>query len=112
MSRPNIVVADHAGFCYGVESAIKKIQKQLGTHNNVYTMSEVVHNQRVNDDLKQGGLHFEPDRDKIPDDSLVVLRTHGVPQETYDYFSKRGIPCLDVTCPFVSKTHRLIANLQ
>lgn len=112
MSRPNIVVADHAGFCYGVESAIKKIQKQLGTHNNVYTMSEVVHNQRVNDDLKQEGLHFEPDRDKIPDDSLVVLRTHGVPQETYDYFSKRGIPCLDVTCPFVSKTHRLIANLD
>lgn len=112
MSKPEIIVADHAGFCYGVESAIKKIQKQLGTHNNVYTMSEVVHNKRVNDDLKQEGLHYEEDRDKIPDDSLVVLRTHGVPKETYEYFQKRGIPWLDVTCPFVSKTHRIIANLD
>lgn len=112
MSRPQIIVADHAGFCFGVTNAVKKIEQELGQNSNVYAMSEIVHNDRVNQDLKEKGLYFEADPDRIPDDATVMLRTHGVPQSTYNYFQNRGIPTVDLTCPFVARTHKLIAGLD
>ena len=112
MSRPQIIVADHAGFCFGVTNAVKKIEQELGQNSNVYAMSEIVHNDRVNQDLKEKGLYFEADPDRIPDDATVMLRTHGVPQSTYNYFQNRGLPTVDLTCPFVARTHKLIAGLD
>ena len=112
MSQPEIIVADHAGFCFGVTSAVNSIQKEIGKNPRVYAMSEIVHNPRVNSDLEKEGLHFGPNKEEIPDDAEVILRTHGEPRATYEYFESRGIPCLDVTCPFVSKTHRLISKLD
>lgn len=112
MSQPEIIVADHAGFCFGVTSAVNSIQKEIGKNPRVYAMSEIVHNPRVNSDLEKEGLHFVPNKEEIPDDAEVILRTHGEPRATYEYFESRGIPCLDVTCPFVSKTHRLISKLD
>lgn len=112
MSQPEIIVADHAGFCFGVTSAVNSIQKEIGKNPRVYAMSEIVHNPRVNSDLEKEGLHFVPNKEEIPDNAEVILRTHGEPRATYEYFESRGIPCLDVTCPFVSKTHRLISKLD
>ncbi len=112
MTKPTIILADHAGFCFGVQNAIDKIEEDIRKHSNVYSFSEIVHNKRVNDDLAANGLHFENVMEDIPKDAEVVLRTHGVPEETYRFFRERGNTILDVTCPFVGKTHRLIQKLD
>ena len=69
MSQPEIIVADHAGFCFGVTSAVNSIQKEIGKNPRVYAMSEIVHNPRVNSDLEKEGLHFVPNKEEIPDDA-------------------------------------------
>ena len=110
--RPNVIIADHAGFCFGVQRAVDTIKADLQKHPNVYAMGEVVHNDFVNDELREEGIHFEEDETLIPDDAFVILRTHGVPKRIYDYFSERGIPYDDVACPFVKKTHRIVSGLD
>ena len=107
-----IIVAEHAGFCFGVERAIDQIEDYLKTHPNVYAMGQVVHNNAVNERLEGMGLHFEEDETKIPDDAQVVLRTHGVPKRIYEYYEGRNIPYLDVACPFVKRIHKIVEGLD
>ena len=107
-----IIVAEHAGFCFGVEKAIDRIEDLLKNTQNVYSMGQVVHNNAVNDALAAKGLRFEEDETKIPDDAYVVLRTHGVPKRVYDYYDDRNIPYLDVVCPFVERIHKLVEKLD
>ena len=107
-----IIVAEHAGFCFGVERAIDQIEEYLKTQPNVYAMGQVVHNNAVNERLEGMGLHFEEDETKIPDDAQVVLRTHGVPKRIYEYYDERNIPYLDVACPFVKRIHKIVEELD
>lgn len=107
-----IILADHAGFCFGVERAIRQIEDYLKDHPNVYAMGQVVHNNDVNDRLEGLGLHFEEDETKVPSDAQVVLRTHGVPKRVYEFYEKRGIPTLDVVCPFVKRIHKIVEKFN
>ena len=107
-----VILADHAGFCFGVERAIDQIEDYLKTQPNVYAMGQVVHNNAVNERLESMGLHFEEDETKVPDDAQVVLRTHGVPKRVYEYYEERGIPYLDVACPFVKRIHKIVEKLD
>lgn len=107
-----IIVADHAGFCWGVERAIQQIEDYLQKEPNVYAMGQVVHNNDVNNRLSGMGLHFEEDETLVPEDAQVVLRTHGVPKAVYTYFEDRNIPYLDVVCPFVKRVHKLVEKLN
>lgn len=110
--RPDVIVAEHAGFCFGVQTAMNKIDRVLEEQKNVYAMGEVVHNDFVNRGLSERGMHFEEDPEKIPDNAFVVLRTHGVPKSVYRRFDERGIPYEDVACPFVKKIHRIVSGLN
>lgn len=35
-------------------------------------------------------------------------RSHGVPASVYDRLREREVDCLDATCPFVAKIHRIV----
>ena len=58
-----IFLARHFGFCYGVENAIeipfKTIDENPG--KKIYLLSEMIHNPRVNADLKERGVVFLQD---------------------------------------------------
>ncbi|MBQ8063270.1 MAG: bifunctional 4-hydroxy-3-methylbut-2-enyl diphosphate reductase/30S ribosomal protein S1 [Clostridia bacterium] len=107
-----IILADHAGFCFGVDRAIQQIEEYLKEQPNVYAMGQVVHNNDVNDRLAGLGLHFEEDETKVPEDAQVVLRTHGVPKRVYDYYKGKQMPYLDVVCPFVKRIHKIVAGFD
>ncbi|MBR1704818.1 MAG: bifunctional 4-hydroxy-3-methylbut-2-enyl diphosphate reductase/30S ribosomal protein S1 [Clostridia bacterium] len=107
-----IILADHAGFCFGVDRAIQQIEEYLKEQPNVYAMGQVVHNNDVNDRLAGLGLHFEEDETKMPEDAQVVLRTHGVPKRVYDYYEGKQMPYLDVVCPFVKRIHKIVAGFD
>lgn len=107
-----IILADHAGFCFGVERAIRQIEDYLKEQPKVYAMGQVVHNNDVNKRLEDLGLHFEEDETKVPEDAQVVLRTHGVPKRVYDYYEEKGMPYLDVACPFVKRIHKIVSQFD
>ena len=44
------------------------------------------------------------------DADVVVIRSHGVAKYIYDIMDERGITCVDATCPFVKKIHKIVAE--
>ena len=38
----------------------------------------------------------------------VIIRAHGVAKEIYDIMEANGLECIDATCPFVKKIHRIV----
>ena len=54
-----IVVAEHSGFCFGVERAIKIAFDKLNDNINkrdIYTLGPLIHNQQVIDKLQNAGV--------------------------------------------------------
>ena len=39
---------------------------------------------------------------------VVIIRSHGVPKHIYDILNKQGLVCVDATCPFVKKIHKIV----
>lgn len=112
MGQRRIIVAQHAGFCFGVDRAVSMIDQALDTHDHVYALGPVVHNDAVNDRLCQRGMILEENLDQIPEKELVILRAHGVPKSTYDYLNQKGMEYVDVACPFVLRIHKIVSGLD
>ena len=109
------VIARHFGFCYGVENAIETIYKIIAENKerNIYLLSEMIHNPKVNQDLEDLGVRFLMDtkgtelisRDLLTTDDIVVIPAFGTTVEIEQELLSRGIQVeqYDTTCPFVEK---------
>ncbi len=109
------VIARHFGFCYGVENAIeisyKAIEENAG--KNVYLLSQMIHNQEVNQDLQSRGIRFILDTDgtqfipwdAIGKDDVVIIPAFGTTIEIEQLLLDKGVEIqkYNTTCPFVEK---------
>lgn len=105
---PNITLAKSAGFCFGVDRAVKLVYKELDKGGKVCTLGPIIHNQNVVDDLKRKGVRIIEKIDELEPDERVVIRSHGVGKSIYDEIAEKGNQCIDATCPFVSKIHKIV----
>lgn len=105
---PNITLAKSAGFCFGVDRAVKLVYKELDKGGKVCTLGPIIHNQNVVDDLKMKGVRIIEKIDELEPDERVVIRSHGVGKSIYDEIAEKGNQCIDATCPFVSKIHKIV----
>ena len=105
-----VILAKSAGFCFGVKRAVETVYEQTGTENRIYTYGPIIHNEEVVKDLESKGvtvLEGEEDLRKL-DKGTVVIRSHGVPREICEMIEKNGLACVDATCPFVKRIHRIV----
>ena len=108
----HIELAKTAGFCFGVKRAVETVYEQIRCHEDrkIYTYGPIIHNEEVIKDLRKQGvqvLHSEEDIQKI-EDGVVVIRSHGVSRRIYDLLEEKNLTCIDATCPFVKKIHRIV----
>ena len=40
--------------------------------------------------------------------AAVIIRAHGVPEEIYEIMEQKGLECIDATCPFVKRIHKIV----
>lgn len=111
--RREIILAKSAGFCFGVDRALRLALDFAKEHNleNVYCLGELIHNNLTNESYTKRGVKIEDDYKLIPDRANVIIRAHGVPKEVYDDFEKRKINYIDCTCPFVFKIHKIVSEI-
>ena len=103
--RPDIILAKSAGFCFGVDRAVKTVFKSVDESKlRVYTLGEVIHNNTINNELKEKGVIIENDYKKIPKNADVVIRAHGVPEKVYTYFEVKH-QCLSLTAVQLWRTY-------
>jgi len=100
-----IIVGKTAGFCFGVENAVTKAEKELEIRKPVYCLGELVHNRQVVEDLTKKGIVFIDD---IKDaKGKVIIRSHGVSKEIYEVAKAKNVELVDLTCPKVLKIHEI-----
>ncbi|MEO8512192.1 MAG: 4-hydroxy-3-methylbut-2-enyl diphosphate reductase [Ignavibacteria bacterium] len=109
------LIARHFGFCYGVENAIEIAYRSLEQNpgKQVYLLSEMIHNPKVNEDLSSRGVKFIREHngrqiipwDDLKTDDIVIVPAFGTTLEIQQILSDRGIDPYkyDTTCPFVEK---------
>ena len=98
-----IILAKTAGFCFGVNRAVKLTYELLAQGRPVATLGPLIHNPQVVEDLESKGAITCDSVDDVPDGCEVVIRSHGVGQSVYDKISTRRLAYHDATCPFVTK---------
>lgn len=106
-----IIVGKLAGFCGGVINSVTKTEKLLEEYKELYCLGELVHNKQVVDKLKNKGLIVVDDLGEVPDNSMVIIRAHGVANNIYEEAYKRNIRLFDLTCPNVLKIHEQAKEL-
>ena len=105
-----IILAKTAGFCFGVNRAVKLTYELLEQGRPVATLGPLIHNPQVVEDLESKGAITCDSVDDVPDGCEVIIRSHGVGQSVYDKISTRRLAYHDATCPFVTKIHKIAAQ--
>lgn len=107
LTNCKILVAKTAGFCFGVDRAIKIVYNELNNRvKKVVTLGPIIHNQRVVSDLERKGV-FAVDSVEDAGECVAVIRSHGVSKSVYDELKAIGAQIVDATCPFVSRIHNI-----
>lgn len=103
-----VLVAKHSGFCFGVSRAVEMAERLGASTGTVRTYGNIIHNERVVEDLKQKGVLPVTSLEGLQEGDTLIIRAHGAPPRIFEECRERGIATVDATCPFVKRIHRLV----
>ncbi len=104
-----IKIAKTAGFCFGVDRAVKLVYEELEKDcAKVATLGPIIHNKDVVEDLKNKGVRIVENVCELESGEKAVIRSHGVGRDIYDELTKKGNQYIDATCPFVARIHKIV----
>ena len=106
----DIIVSEHAGFCFGVKRALETAEEAIADGQPVHSMGPLIHNPQVVQELADRGL-TPLEGGTYPARGRVVLRTHGVPPDVVAALQAAGCEIVDATCPFVKRVHEEVRRL-
>ncbi len=106
----SVILGEKAGFCFGVDRAIKLIEKLLSDGKKVATLGPIIHNNRVIEDLENKGVRVVDSSEEVEAGAVLVLRTHGVTREVLKRVEESGCEFIDAACPFVKKIHKIVLD--
>jgi 4-hydroxy-3-methylbut-2-enyl diphosphate reductase len=92
------------GFCSGVRVADIKVKRFAKGGGGGAILGQVVHNERVVDEMARLGVRTVQAMDEVRD-GVIVFSAHGVPPSFHAAAEKRGLEVLDTTCKFVYDIH-------
>ena len=104
-----VILAKSAGFCFGVDRAVSYLLEKC-KNEKISTYGPIIHNQNVVDKLKENGVESIDNIDDLKDGYKLAIRTHGVGKGIIDTLEKKGVEYIDLTCPYVKKIHKIVAE--
>ena len=105
-----ITLAKTAGFCFGVNRAVNMVYDLLDSGRKVSTLGPIIHNPQLVEELAERGVKIVEKPNENANDSVLVIRSHGVPQKIYKEANELGLEVCDATCPFVAKIHKIVED--
>jgi len=111
MKALRIQVAKDAGFCFGVRDAIEKARETAQEHGKVYMLGDIVHNERVVEDLSKEHVMVVDSLDQVKG-APVLFRAHGTVPELWKQAGTSDLEIVDATCPLVHEIHDEIKKLE
>ena len=100
-----VIVADSAGFCFGVQRAVDTVYSEVESGNKIYTLGPIIHNEQVVSDLCSKGVTVIDDLNKVAEleNGTIIIRSHGISKKDEDMLTVSALKVVDATCPFVKK---------
>lgn len=105
-----IILAKTAGFCFGVDRAVKTVTGLLDAGKRVATLGPIIHNPQLVSELESRGTRIVSSPSEIGEGETLVIRSHGVPRVVTDEVERLKVDYIDATCPFVAKIHKIVAD--
>lgn len=103
-----IIIADNAGFCFGVKRAINMTEDELDkSDHNIYSYGPLIHNPQVVSKLEEQGLETIKEFSNI-DKGRIIVRSHGIPKSTEGLIINKNLDLVDCTCPYVKSVHKKV----
>jgi len=112
-----IVLADAAGFCFGVKRALEMVLKladESGQNQGgapIHTLGPLIHNPQVVKQLEDKGVTVRHVPEEI-DSGVVIVRSHGVSPAVMETLQRPNVEVVDATCPFVQRAMRWARQLD
>ncbi len=105
-----VLIDSGSGCCNGVRRAISAAEDWLSSHDSLYSLGAIVHNDAEIRRLAELGLKTVGYSD-MPSlrGSTVLVRAHGEPPSTYELARESGISLIDCTCPVVLALQKKIS---
>ena len=107
-----VLLAESAGFCYGVRRAVELAEKTAGQTGGCWMLGDLIHNAHVVEDLARKGVRKTVDPCLLHTGDTVVIRSHGEQKSVLDALENRGVTCVNATCPNVVRIQRLVAQAE
>lgn len=105
-----VIVAEHAGFCFGVRRAIELVTRAVESDGPLSTLGPLIHNPQEVERLQAAGVKVTRDVAGAAG-GRIVMPSHGVAQDVLDQATKLCSEIIDATCPYVAKVHRTVREL-
>ncbi len=104
-----IEIDPYSGFCFGVAGAVRTAEEELKSSGNLYSLGNIVHNEKEMDRLRNKGLKvIDHQTFRQLKNARVLIRTHGEPPETYRTAFENNLQLIDATCPVVLKLQKRV----
>ena len=105
-----VIQAKSAGFCYGVERAVRLAEQIAREKGGCVMLGSIIHNAHVVRELEQLGGRCVNSVEEIRPGDTVIIRSHGERKEVFDRLAEVGVQCVDATCPNVQRIQQLVAQ--
>ena len=102
-----VILAKSAGFCFGVNRAVKIVTELVGEGKKVCTLGPIIHNEYMVKKLESEGVRISYSPDDHLENETMVIRSHGVSKAVYNAVANGG-DFVDATCPYVSNIHKIV----
>ncbi len=106
-----IIVAESAGFCFGVKIAVEAAKKAGEELGGAYTDGPIIHNKQVVEFLEKLNVRELKENQQLKAGDTVLIRSHGVPPSEERRLQEANVNIIDATCPFVKKVHDKVRQL-
>ena len=107
-----VIIAKDAGYCFGVRDAVDMAYDIAKKEGEVYMLGDIVHNEKVVNDLSNAGAKVVDSLDDIPENSTVLFRAHGTKNDIWEDVKDRALNVKDATCPLVYQIHKDVKDLH
>ncbi|MBR4528870.1 MAG: 4-hydroxy-3-methylbut-2-enyl diphosphate reductase [Lachnospiraceae bacterium] len=108
-----VILAKHAGFCFGVRRAVELLEKELQQEDrqgSLHTWGPIIHNDTVVGEFAARGVSVIGEVSGLGEGDRVVVRAHGIPKDVGEAIAASGAVVIDATCPFVKRIHEIVAR--
>ncbi len=105
-----VIQAESAGFCYGVERAVKLAEQTAKEKGGCVMLGSIIHNAHVVQELETLGCRTVNGVDEVRPGDTVIIRSHGERKQVLEQLEAAGAICINATCPNVLRIQKLVAQ--